>query len=152
MKATTVAVVAALLVGACAAAAAAAAVEGSHGKLRISTLEKAAACTEADKARNGDRLQMHYRGTLLDGTVFDDSHNHGRPFEFVLGRGMVIRGWEEGVLGMCVGEKRRLLVPPSMGYGSHAVGPIPANSDLLFDVELVAIVNRPEAGAKREEL
>ena len=140
--------VVAVLVGVCAAAG----VEGSHGKLRISTLEKPAACTEADKARNGDRLRMHYHGELLDGTVFDDSHNHGAPFEFVLGKGMVIRGWEEGVLGMCVGEKRRLLVPPSMGYGSHAVGPIPANSDLVFDVELISIVNRPDAGTKREEL
>lgn len=105
-------------------------------KLRISTLSKPEKCTQT--AKNGDRLRMHYRGTLLDGTVFDESYKRGAPFEFVLGSGMVIRGWEEGIPGMCVGEKRRLQIPPTMGYGSRRVGPIPANSVLIFDIELLA--------------
>lgn len=105
-------------------------------KLRISTLSKPETCTRT--AKNGDRLRMHYRGALLDGTVFDESYKRGEPFEFVLGAGMVIRGWEEGIPGMCVGEKRRLQIPPTMGYGSRRVGPIPANSVLVFDIELLA--------------
>ena len=145
MKSIAAIVLAAVVVAVAAAVARADQVEGSHGKLRISVLSKPETCNEDDVARKGDRLKMHYRGTLLDGTVFDESYKRNRPFEFVLGSGMVIRGWEEGVAGMCVGEKRRLLVPASMGYGSRAVGPIPANSDLIFDVELVAIANRPKA-------
>ena len=105
-------------------------------KLRISTLSKPEECTQT--AKNGDLLRMHYRGTLEDGTVFDESYKRGQPFEFVLGSGMVIRGWEEGIPGMCVGEKRRLQIPPTMGYGSRRVGPIPANSVLIFDIELLA--------------
>jgi len=104
-------------------------------KLRISTLSKPEQCVKV--AKNGDKLTMHYRGTLLDGTVFDESYKRGEPFSFVLGAGMVIRGWEEGIPGMCVGERRRLLIPASMGYGDRAIGQIPANSALLFEIELL---------------
>ena len=113
-----------------------------ENKLRISTISKPEDCTRV--AKNGDRLSMHYRGTLLDGTVFDESYKRGQPFSFVLGSGMVIRGWEEGIPGMCVGEKRRLRIPPSMGYGNRAVGSIPANSVLLFDIELLDIQDAKE--------
>jgi FKBP-type peptidyl-prolyl cis-trans isomerase len=89
----------------------------------------------------GDHLRVHYVGTLLDGTQFDSSRSKGRsPFTFVLGKGSVIKGWEEGILGMQVGEVRRLILPPELGYGEHGRPPtIPARSTLVFDVELLAI-------------
>jgi FKBP-type peptidyl-prolyl cis-trans isomerase len=94
-------------------------------------------------AKNGDILVMNYTGRLTNGTVFDSNvdpkFNHVQPFEFTLGAGQVIRGWDEGLLGMKVGEKKTLTVPPEKGYGDRAVSVIPANSTLIFDVELVAI-------------
>ena len=89
-------------------------------------------------------LQVHYVGTLDDGTEFDASYRRDRPIQFKLGSGMVIKGWEKGIEGMCVGEKRTLTIPPEDGYGSRAQGPIPANSVLHFDVELVD--TRPASG------
>ena len=71
------------------------------------------------KASNGNLLTMHYTGTLEDGTKFDSSLDRNEPFKFQIGVGQVIRGWEEGVLGMCVGEKRKLIVPPELGYGDQ---------------------------------
>ena len=71
------------------------------------------------KAINGQQLTMHYTGTLEDGTKFDSSLDRNEPFKFQIGVGQVIQGWEEGVLGMCVGEKRRLIVPPQLGYGDQ---------------------------------
>ncbi|MES2930562.1 MAG: FKBP-type peptidyl-prolyl cis-trans isomerase [Patescibacteria group bacterium] len=95
------------------------------------------------QAKNGDTLIMNYTGRLTNGTVFDSNvdpkFQHVEPFEFTLGAGQVIKGWDEGLLGMKVGEKRILTVPPEKGYGDRAVGGIPANSTLIFDVELVAI-------------
>ena len=82
---------------------------------------------------------MHYVGTLDDGTVFDSSYNRGEPFEFILGSGRVIQGWDIGVLGMKVGEKRKLTIAPEFAYGSRAVGSIPPNSRLTFEVELLEI-------------
>ena len=124
--------------------------EAEHeNKLRISTLSKPEDCSRV--AKNGDKLSMHYRGTLLDGTVFDESYKRGQPFSFVLGSGMVIRGWEEGIPGMCVGEKRRLRIPPSMGYGGRKVGSIPANSVLLFDIELLDIEDPKEKAKPKEK-
>jgi len=94
-------------------------------------------------AKNGDTLIMNYTGRLTDGTVFDSNvdpkFGHVEPFEFVLGAGQVIQGWDEGLLGMKVGEKKTLTIPPEKAYGNHAIGSIPANSTLIFDVELVGI-------------
>jgi FKBP-type peptidyl-prolyl cis-trans isomerase len=94
-------------------------------------------------AKNGDTLVMNYTGRLTDGTVFDSNvepkFNHVQPFEFVLGAGQVIKGWDEGLLGMKVGEKKTLTIPAEKAYGNRAIGSIPANSTLIFEVELVAI-------------
>jgi FK506-binding protein 14 len=90
------------------------------------------------KAGNGNTLTMHYTGTLEDGTKFDSSYDRSEPFKFQIGVGQVIKGWEEGVLGMCVGEKRRLIVPPELGYGDQGAGEIiPGGATLFFDVELI---------------
>jgi FKBP-type peptidyl-prolyl cis-trans isomerase len=92
------------------------------------------------EAKNGDKLKMHYTGFLTDQTKFDSSIDKGRPFEFVLGSGSVIKGWDIGVLGMKVGEKRRLTIPYELGYGVHGYPPvIPAKATLIFDIELIAI-------------
>ncbi len=92
-------------------------------------------------AQAGDTVVVNYTGTLEDGTMFDSSLKPGRePFSFTLGTGQVIAGWEQGILGMQVGEKRRLNIPASLGYGATgAGGVIPPNATLLFDVELLAI-------------
>lgn len=87
----------------------------------------------------GNTALVHYTGTLVDGTVFDSSVTRGAPFEFPFGTGAVISGWDIGLNGMKVGEKRRLIIPPSYGYGENQVGPIPPNSVLVFDVELLEI-------------
>lgn len=88
---------------------------------------------------NGSVAVMHYTGTLDDGTVFDSSIPRGVPFEFTLGAGQVIAGWDIGILGMRVGEKRRLIIAPELAYGPVTRGPIPANSTLTFEVELLEI-------------
>jgi FKBP-type peptidyl-prolyl cis-trans isomerase len=90
----------------------------------------------------GDTVNVHYVGTLTNGTKFDSSYDRGTPFSFQVGAGRVIAGWDQGIPGMKVGGKRRLTIPPSLGYGSQAYGPIPANSTLVFDVELVSIVGK----------
>jgi len=98
---------------------------------------------ETQIAKNGDTLVMNYTGRLVDGTVFDSNvdpkFNHVQPFEFTLGAGQVIAGWDEGLLGMKVGEKKTLTIAPEKAYGNRAIGSIPANSTLIFEVELVAI-------------
>ena len=90
----------------------------------------------------GDTLTVNYVGTLTNGTKFDSSYDRGTPYVFQVGAGRVIAGWDQGVPGMKVGGKRRLTIPPSLGYGSQAVGSIPANSTLLFDVDLVSIAGK----------
>jgi FKBP-type peptidyl-prolyl cis-trans isomerase len=89
---------------------------------------------------NGKLAVVNYTGKLTDGTVFDSSIPRGQPFEFPLGAGMVIEGWDKGVLGMKVGEVRTLTIPPEMGYGARGAGAsIPPNATLIFEVELLAI-------------
>jgi len=87
----------------------------------------------------GAKISVHYVGTLLDGTKFDSSVDRGQPFEFVLGAGQVIQGWDKGFAGMKVGGKRKLVIPADLAYGARAVGPIPANSALVFEVELLGV-------------
>jgi len=94
-------------------------------------------------SKNGDVLVMNYTGRLVNGTVFDSNvdpkFGHVQPFRFTLGSGQVIKGWDEGLVGMKVGEKKTLTITPDKGYGDMQVGSIPANSTLIFDVELVGI-------------
>lgn len=90
--------------------------------------------------KSGDNIAVHYTGKLTDGTKFDSSVDRGTPFEFQIGQGMVIQGWEQGLMGMKVGEKRTLTIPSELGYGSRGAGSvIPPNATLIFDVELIAI-------------
>lgn len=99
---------------------------------------------QATVAKAGDTLTVNYTGKLVDGTVFDSNvdpkFNHVTPFTFTVGAGQVIKGWDEGFIGMKVGEKKTLTVPPEKGYGAAGHPPvIPQNATLIFDVELVAI-------------
>ena len=90
----------------------------------------------------GDEIVVHYKGLLADGTEFDSSHSRGTPFSFVVGQGRVIKGWDEALLKMKVGEKRTLIIPPDLGYGERgAGGAIPPNATLIFEVELIKIKN-----------
>jgi len=91
------------------------------------------------KTKKGDRIDVHYSGTLTSGKKFDASYDRNDPLTFVVGRGDVIKGWDEGLLDMCEGEHRKLTVQPIYGYGMRSVGPIPANSILIFETELVKI-------------
>src|SRR5918996_3425382 len=93
-----------------------------------------------DEAKAGKTVSVHYTGWLENGTKFDSSHDRRQPFSFPLGAGHVIRGWDEGVAGMKVGGKRKLTIPPDLGYGARgAGGVIPPNATLVFDVELLDV-------------
>lgn len=92
------------------------------------------------EAKNGDTVSVNYRGTLTNGTEFDSSYKRNQAFSFRLGTGEVIKGWDQGVAGMKVGGKRKLTIPPALGYGEAGSPPaIPGNSTLIFEVELVKI-------------
>jgi FKBP-type peptidyl-prolyl cis-trans isomerase len=92
-------------------------------------------------AKEGSRVQVHYTGWLTNGKKFDSSVDAGKPFNFTIGNGEVIKGWEEGVAGMRVGGKRQLRIPPDLGYGAEGTpdGPIPPNATLIFDVHLLGV-------------
>lgn len=110
--------------------------------LKIEIVSKPETCEV--EAKNGNSLSMHYTGTLEDGTKFDSSLDRNEPFTFQIGVGQVIKGWEEGVLGMCVGEKRKLIVPPALGYGDQGAGDvIPGGATLHFDIELLKVEEGP---------
>lgn len=95
---------------------------------------------DGDTAEKGMSVTVHYTGWLENGNKFDSSHDRNDPFQFGLGRGMVIRGWDEGVQGMKVGGKRKLTIPSQLGYGARgAGGVIPPNATLIFEVELLAV-------------
>jgi len=104
-------------------------------RLEITTVQEGSGA----EAVVGNTVSVHYEGTLSDGTIFDSSYERDKPFEFTLGDGMVITGWEEGVKGMKVGEIRELRIPSSMGYGESGTGPIPGSAGLIFKVELLEI-------------
>lgn len=107
----------------------------AQGLLKIENLETG----EGAETHLGDTLQVHYIGALIDGTKFDSSYDRGQPFSFQIGANKVIPGWELGMLGMKVGEKRKLTIAPALAYGDEARGKIPANSTLIFEVKLLKI-------------
>ena len=106
-----------------------------EGKVQIEDIKVG----EGAEAKNSSSVTVNYTGTLTDGTKFDSSLDRNQPFTFVLGDGEVIQGWEQGVLGMKVGGKRKLTIPPSLGYGDQSTGKIPANSTLIFEIELLEV-------------
>ena len=115
----------------------------SKAKMNIATTPQVSIQDEVagtgEIAASGNRVIVHYTGKFMDGKVFDSSVTRGEPFQFVLGAGQVIKGWDEGIVGMRVGGKRVLTIPPSLGYGMNDYGPIPGNSTLIFEVELLKV-------------
>lgn len=100
---------------------------------------------EGKAAVKGALIKTHYTGWLNNGTKFDSSHDRGQLFECVIGTGRVIKGWDQGILGMKVGGKRKLIVPAHLAYGERQIGQmIPANSDLTFEIELFEVLTRDD--------
>ncbi|QEN47606.1 FKBP-type peptidyl-prolyl cis-trans isomerase [Pseudomonas protegens] len=92
----------------------------------------------------GALITTQYRGFLEDGSSFDSSCDRGKPFQCVIGTGRVIKGWDQGLMGMQVGGKRKLLVPAHLGYGERSMGAIPPNSNLIFEIELLEVLTRDD--------
>ena len=92
-----------------------------------------------DEVKSGDVVSVHYVGTLQNGQEFDSSRRRGEPFEFTVGAGQVIKGWDEGVVGMKVGGQRILVIPSNMAYGDKGIGPIPGGATLVFSIELLEV-------------
>lgn len=110
-------------------------------ELRIEDLQVG----DGKAAVKGALITTHYRGWLQDGTEFDSSHSRGKPFQCVIGTGRVIKGWDQGIIGMQVGGKRRLFVPAHLAYGERKMGAhITPNSDLNFDIELLEVLTRDD--------
>lgn len=106
-----------------------------QSKFQIKDIKKG----EGQEVLGGDYIVVHYKGTLGDGTEFDSSYSRGTPFKTRIGVGQVIAGWDMGIVGMKVGGKRKLVIPPQLAYGDQEMGIIPANATLTFEVELVGI-------------
>jgi FKBP-type peptidyl-prolyl cis-trans isomerase FkpA len=111
---------------------------GANGKLEKLIIDDVRIGT-GDEVVNGDTVTVHYVGTLQNGQEFDNSNKRGQPFTFTVGAGQVIKGWEEGVLGMKTGGTRILVIPSDMAYGDRGIGPIPGGASLVFSIELLAI-------------
>jgi len=120
-------------------------VKETKSGLKIEVTYKPEECEEF--AKKGQMLKMHYTGRLnsFDGEVFDGSRKNNNPLEFSIGVGRVIKGWDEGIINMCVGEKRKLIIPPHLGYGEKGTGSgsIPPNATLYFEVELLGTKDGP---------
>lgn len=112
-------------------------IQGQDQNLQIEILKEGI----GEQVKSGDNVSVHYTGTLEDGSKFDSSLDRGRPFAFIVGIGQVIQGWDLGILGMKVGEIRKLIIAPELGYGAIGTpgGPIPPNATLIFEVELLSI-------------
>ncbi len=110
------------------------------GELQIIDLREG----DGKPAVKGALITTQYTGWLADGREFDSSWSRGKPFQCVIGTGRVIKGWDQGIIGMRVGGKRKLLVPAHLGYGERSVGKIPANSDLTFEIELLEVLTRDD--------
>lgn len=120
--------------------------ENQQNQMENKTLENGLQITDevvgtGEEAVAGSTVSVNYVGTLENGKKFDSSYDRNQPFSFVLGAGQVIKGWDEGVAGMKIGGKRKLVIPPALAYGNQDVGNglIPANSTLVFEVELLGI-------------
>ena len=115
----------------------------SEKKLQIGVKKRVENCQRT--SRKGDSLSMHYTGKLEDGTEFDSSVGRNQPFVFTLGVGQVIKGWDQGLLDMCEGEKRKLIIPSHLGYGDSGAPPkIPGGATLIFEVELLKIERKSD--------
>ncbi|CAI9762879.1 unnamed protein product [Fraxinus pennsylvanica] len=118
---------------------------GDVTELQIGVKYKSATCEV--QAHKGDKVKVHYRGKLTDGTVFYSSFERGDSIEFELGSGQVIKGWDQGLLRMCLGEKRKLKIPSKLGYGDQGSPPtIPGGATLIFDTELVGVNGKTSSG------